>query len=172
MQTPFLGAEQAPLARENGPMLSAPRTSTRAIEVVPALLVSLLHDCGKLPPIPNEPTEEGFAFRRPTLNDMQSVSWLAYWESSRVDQDGFRQVAGLAAFTDRYDWHGSQNVRELLSIRGSHRAVVELTRWLIAEAKRDGRRFCGAPAVGDKALIKTMERLGGVVTRAFLEYQE
>ena len=152
-------------------MLATRPAVGRCIELVPALLVSLLHDCGKLPPIPNLPEPGSFAFRRPTLDDMQSVSWLAAWESAKVDRDGFRRVSGLATFRDGYDWHRSEEVREILALRGSRRACIELTRWLIADGIERNRRTVGTVANGDEALVRTMRRLGALTTRRFMEHQ-
>jgi hypothetical protein len=148
-------------------MVAAPRA--RTVELIPALLVALLNDGGKLPPIPNEPRPGVLGFRQPTLSDMQSVSWVAYWGSTKVDNNGFRRVGGLATFSDHYDWHESADVREILALRGSKRSCVELTRWIIADGMEHGIRTVGAPAKGDFPLIHLMERLGAVITRRFME---
>ena len=76
----------------------------RAVELIPALLVVLLHDSDKLPPIPNLPEPSTLGFRRPELADMESLQWVAAWDGARTDKDGFRRVAGLASFRDVYDW--------------------------------------------------------------------
>ena len=105
----------------------ATRARTRCIEHVPALLVMLLNEGGKLPSIPNEPQGGILGFRKPELADMEAVKWLAEWESPRVDKDGFRKVAGLATYRDYYEHHTSSDVRDLIALRGSRRACVELT---------------------------------------------
>jgi hypothetical protein len=150
-------------------MLTAPTARARSIEEVPALLVMLLNDAGKLPPIPNEPRPITPGFRTPDLCDMEAVRWLASWESPRVDRDGYRKVAGLATFSDDFDWHNSANVRRIHALRGSKRASIELVRWLIADAAEKEMRLVGSPAKDDFALIHAMERIGGVITRRWME---
>ena len=114
----------------------SPRAPARgALRSVPALLVMMLHDLGKLPPIPNEPRPGVLGFRLPTLADMESVKWLASWSGPRTDEHGFRQVAGLASYRDYYQMHDSSDVRELCALRGSRRACVELTKWLRDDAE-------------------------------------
>lgn len=154
---------------EDGLML-ATRSRQRVLEVIPALLVMMLSDLGKLPEIPNLPKPTTCGFRKPELADMESLRWLACWGGARTDRDGFRRVAGLASFRDVYDWHLSSDVRELVAIRGSKRACVELTRWLVADGMAHGRRLVGAVKKDDSGLIHLMERLGGHITRRFMEY--
>jgi hypothetical protein len=139
-------------------MAAAP--PTRTIEVIPALLVALLDGGGKLPPIPNEPQPGALGFHKPDLNDMQSAKWLALWEGPLVDEGGFRKVAGLATFRDLYEWHTASSVRELCAIRGSRRAVVELTRWLRDDAASQNRRLVGAIERFDCGLAKLVMKLG------------
>lgn len=150
--------------------MHATRASLRYIEVVPALLVMMLNDLGKLPSIPNEPRGGLLGFRKPELADMESVRWVACWHGARTDRDGFRRVAGLASFRDVFDWHTSCEVRELLALRGSPRACVDLTRWLISDGIENGRRLVGNVQSNDLGLIHLMERLGGHITRRFMEY--
>lgn len=130
----------------------------------------LLNDSGKLPDIPNLPTAGVRGFRKPVFADMESVKWLAVWEGSRTDSDGFRKVAGLATYRDIYDWHRSADVREILALRGSRRSIVALVRHLVASAIEDERLLVGAVQEGDVALIHLLERLGGEITRFFMEY--
>jgi hypothetical protein len=153
-------------------LMHATRASFRCIGEVPALLVMLLHDSGKLPPIPNEPRGGLLGFRKPELADMEAVQWLAQWEGPRVDKDGFRRVAGLATYRDYYQMHDSSDVRELLAIRGSRRAVVELTRWLRDDAEAHERRLVGVIERHDLGLCQVMARLGGApVSRDPWEYR-
>lgn len=131
----------------------------RRIEEVPSLLVVLLNDGGKVPPIPNEPSG-GVGFRPPSLFDMDDCRWIVYWAGKRFDESGFRPVAGLANFKDFYDWHTSSDVRELLSIRGSRRAIVELIRWTCNDAARENRRVVSSIEKKDGGLIGLVRRLG------------
>jgi hypothetical protein len=151
-------------------MLTATPPRVRTIEVVPPLLVALLNDAGKLPAIPNEPRAGALGFRRPTLEDMKTVKWLACWDGSRTDKDGFRKVGGLATFRDVFDWHTSSEVRELLAIRGTPRSTVALVNWLVADGLEHDRRLVGAVQKNDVSLIHLLERLGGTITRRFMEY--
>ena len=144
---------------QSGGMLAA-APHTRTIEVIPALLVALLDGGGKLPPIPNEPQPGALGFHKPDLNDMQSVKWLALWEGPCLDEDGFRKVAGLATFRDFYHWHSASSVREVCAIRGSRRAIVELLRWMHADAASNSRRMVGEIERFDCGLEKLISKLG------------
>lgn len=137
------------------------RSCFRCIEVVAPLLVSYLHDGGKLPSIPNLPKPGKLGFREPGIADMESVQWLIQWESLPLDKDGLRRVAGLATYRDYYQMHDSSDVRELLAIRGSRRAVVDLTRWLRDDAESHARRLVGSIERCDLGLAQVMARLGG-----------
>jgi hypothetical protein len=134
---------------------------TRCIEMIPALLVMMLNDLGKLPDIPNLPQPGVLGFRKPELSDMESVKWLAEWEGPRTDKDGFRRVAGLAAFRDLYNWHSASDVREVVAIRGSCRAVVDLTVWMRDDAMSHNRRLIGLFEKCDVGLAQLIARLGG-----------
>lgn len=152
-------------------MLAPAKERLRSVEVIPALLVMMLNDLGKLPEIPNLPDGSSFGFRKPTLEDMQSLTWVAYWEGKKTDMDGFRKVSGLAAFRDLYDWHSASDVRELVSIRGSKRACTLLTKWILADGLAHNRRLVGAIQIaGDWKLSRFMNNLGGRVTRWWTEY--
>lgn len=136
-------------------------TASRCIELIPALLVMMLNDLGKLPEIPNLPHPGALGFRKPELADMERAKWLAAWQGARTDKDGFRKVAGLATFRDTYDWHSASDVRELLAIRGSRRAVVDLTCWMRDDAEAHDRRLVGLMERDDCGLAQLMARLGG-----------
>jgi hypothetical protein len=173
MTAGVLGKSQRPATfggPENGPMFAV-RASLRRIEPVPALLVVLLNDCGKLPPIPNLPRAGVLGFREPRLDDMESASWVAAWDGSVIDPDGLRKVDGLASFRDYWDFHTASDVREICSIRGSRRAVVALVRYLRDDAEIHDRRLVGNVERHDCGLTKLLVRLGArPVDRARLEY--
>ena len=144
---------------------------SRCVELIPPLLVMMLNDLGKLPAIPNLPLPGKLGFRKPELADMESAKWLAAWGGPKVDKDGFRQVAGLACFRDYYEMHTSADVRELCAIRGTPRAVVELTRWLRDDAEMHERRLVGSIERHSLGLAQLMMKLGGVpVARDPWEY--
>ena len=151
------------------PMLAV-RPPTRAIEEIPALLVMLLNDSGKLPPIPNLPQAGVVGFRRPELTDMQTLRYVASWDGAKLCKDGFRRVAGLASFRDVFDWHTSSEVRELVALRGSPRSCAALISWLIEDGLANCRRLVGAVQLGDAGLRALAERLGCAVTREWMEY--
>jgi hypothetical protein len=151
---------KAPLGLKVGNML-ATRAASRRIEIIPALLVVLLNDTGKLPPIPNLPHAGVLGFRQPGISDMESFTWTAAWESAALDEHGFRKVAGLAAHRDYYNLHDSSDVRELCSVRGSRRAVIGLIRFLRDDAEVNNRRLVGSIVTHDAALAKAVDRLGG-----------
>ena len=143
-------------------IMAAPRrASSRCVELLPPLLVMMLNELGKLPEIPNLPKPGALGFRKPELADMERVKWLASWEGDRTDKDGFRKVAGLASFRDTYDWHEAADVRELLAIRGSRRAVVDLVCWMRDDAEAHDRRLVGLMERNDCGLAQLIARLGG-----------
>jgi hypothetical protein len=144
---------------------------TRCIEMIPALLVMMLNDLGKLPDIPNLPQPGVLGFRKPELSDMEAVKWLAEWCGPRTDKDGFRKVAGLACFRDLYEWHSASDIREVVAIRGSRRAVANLTIWMRDDARSHNRRLSGSFERFDVGLAQLMARLGGKpTTRVLWEY--
>lgn len=152
-------------------LLLAPKPMRyRSINIVPALLVMMLNECGKLPPIPNTPKSGGLGFRLPTLKDMEEYKWVAEWEGRQADDYGFRTPAGLAAFKDHYDMHTSSDVREVVSIRGTPRSIVNLMRWMRDDAMPDNRRVIGSMNTGDDKLQALMIRLKGTPTRVLMEY--
>lgn len=143
--------------------------SARRIEVLPPLLVSLLHDAGKLPAVPRLPDRSAFGFREPTFADMRVLSWAAQWEGHRVDEMGFRKVAGIAAFRDGYDFHTASDVREIVYLAGSPRAVVELVRWIRDRAMAENRRTIGSLDLSNMGLRKALGRIGSHETRIVVE---
>ena len=168
---PFLGRGRGAEGPENEAMLALRAPSRRTVEVVPALLVVLLHDCGKLPPIPNLPRAGVLGFRQPTLEDMERFLYAAAWDGSALDADGFRRVAGLATYRDYYRMHDSSDVRELCAIRGSRRAVVDLVRYLRDDAEAHDRRLVGMIERNDGELANLMARFGGKpMTQVSWEY--
>jgi hypothetical protein len=142
------------------------RKRHRIVEVVPALLVMMLKDMGKLPGVPTPPTGQHFGFRSPMLPEMESVVWAATWGGKHLAANGsFNPVMGLAAYRDIYDFHTASDVRDVVYITGTPRAVVELMRTLEAQASELGRRLIGSFELDNDGMKRMMGRLGGRMTR-------
>jgi hypothetical protein len=161
-------ASQAITGAESGSMLTA-SPPTRTIEEVPTLFVNLLHDCGKLPKSSREPDPNGLGFRKPTLEDAAKFVWLCAWEGHRVDEHGFRNVAGVAAYRDVYDYHSYAEVRECVSLGGSPRACFELVDYMRSKALMKNRRFIGTFDLDNEQLREALERTGLRVSRITME---
>jgi hypothetical protein len=161
------------LAAHNGAVLaSVPPMRSRCVEAIPALLTMMLHDLGKLPDIPNKPVPGALGFRLPTFADMEAVTWLALWEGSRTDEHGFRKVAGLASFKDYYSHHDSADVREIVSLRGSPRSLLELMYYMRDDAEVNHRRLVGVFDRWDLGVTNLADRVGGYPTeRRLWSYQ-
>jgi hypothetical protein len=157
----------------HAPAENASMVYGRRVLAIPPLLVMLLKDLDRLPKIPNEPDPTVFGYRFPSLAEMEAVTWIAEWESRQVDDQGrFIRPAGLAAYRDVYDYHTASDVREVVLVAGSRRAVVAMTRWMIASARASGRRLIGAAQHGEggDSMVDIMESMGGRVTRVVVEY--
>ena len=100
---------------------------------------------------------------------MQAQTWAASWQGNKTDDRGFRRVAGLAAFVDRYDYHSSSDVREIVYLAGSPRSVAELVQWIRAEAHVVGRRCLGGFDLENAGLRRMLKRFSGVETRIVIE---
>jgi hypothetical protein len=159
----------APSDHDNeGVLASVPPTRSRSVQVIPALLVMMLYDLGLLPDIPNKPEPGALGFRLPLLADMDAVKWLASWEGARTDEHGFRKVAGLASFKDYYAVHDSADVREILALRGSPRALLELVYWMRDDAERHNRCLIGVFSRFDDGIANLVGRCGGRPTERVL----
>ena len=146
------------------------RTGGRQIEKVPALFVSLLKDEGKVPPFPRPHDTTLFGYRAPGLQEMVNQEWVVEWGlQGRVGAFGFNPVVGLASFRDRYDEHTTSDVREILCITGSRRAVIDLFLWLRADAARVKRRLMGSFDPDNAGMVALLKRLGGIPTRVVFE---
>lgn len=141
----------------------------RHIEEVPALLVQLLHDCGKLPTPPSPVDRSVLGFRMPTLRDLNDYTWLCQWQGERVNERGFCNVAGIAAYRDTFDFHSASEVRECVSLIGSPRACFALVECMMGDARLCGRRFVGSFDADNVLLKRALERLGMRQTRITME---
>lgn len=141
---------------------------SRCIDVVPAILVMLLQSANKLPIVPQQPNRSAIGFRLAGLTEMERYTWVAQWCGDRVDQNGFRNVAGLSAFRDDYDFHTTSDVREIVHLVGSRRAVMMLMKWIIADANQKHRRVIGSFDKKNAALVNALLTFGGI-TRLVME---
>jgi|SRR5271166_1772514 len=134
-------------------MLTKPRLAVRRIERASALLVGLLAAKGELPRVPAEiaslAEREGAV--KPTEELAEKLTWLLAFE-------GPAKVVGVAAYLDRFDYHTMRNVREITTIFGSRRAVVDLLRMIRTEAQVVGRTPIGA-------LDRDNTKLGSILRR-------
>ena len=141
----------------------------RRVEKVPALLVAMMTDAGKLPVCPRPPSDT-LGFRVPTLAELAALNWICVWEhDSVVDERGIRSAVGVASFRDVYDWHSASDVREIVSIMGTPRAIVDLVRWLRFDASIFGRRCIGTFDRKNSGLGKMLEGLGCKAKRVTFE---
>jgi len=105
----------------------------RQLEWVTATTVRALHADGKLP-VPSGPPKPGQ--RLPTIEEWLALRWILAWERDTV--------VGVGAFRPIYDYHSGRDVHEIVLVRGSRRAVVDLTRRMIENARSHGRPCIGA----------------------------
>ena len=150
-------------------MIEAP-AHARRIEKIPALLLCLLQDAGKLPAVPRTPRADVLGYRTPGLPEMMDLEWVAEWDNrGRVDAQGFRPVNGIIGFRDGYDFHSASDVREICYLAGSRRAVVDLVGWIRASGHTESRRVIGSFDCDNTALAGVIEAMGGVRTRCVFE---
>jgi hypothetical protein len=145
-------------------MVTAPH---RTIERVPALLVGLLNEVGKLPHV--DPPEVLFGRRDPGIAEADAMTWLVMWEGHALDEHGFRRAVGVLAHRHTYDFHTASDVDEITYLAGTRRAVIELVRHVDAAAKFANRRLIGAIDVGNVAMASVLEALGYKRTRYVYE---
>lgn len=147
-------------------MISAPR-ARRRIEQVPCLLIGLLCDAGKLkrPPVPPAGVR---GYREPGLEDYRALTWLVQWEGGPIDRSGMHDAAGAVGFHDHYDFHTASDVREILFLTGSPRAVHDLIQAVRKDAE-DDRRVIGMIGVDNPGLAQMLDAMGFPQTRYMFE---
>jgi hypothetical protein len=144
------------------------RRRWRSIEPVPALVIGALEKAGSLPLLP--PALRREPVRQATLDEITALTWLVAWEGPALDDVGqFGKAAGVAAFVDRYDPHTSGDVREIVHIAGSRRAVVDLIRWMHQGALEQRLRLIGAFDASNQAMTRLVEAMGFVFARVVWE---
>ncbi len=150
-------------------MVGAP--ARREIERVPALLVGFLDAAGDLPRLP--PSVEAmvqFGIRRDaTLAESSALSWLIAWKGARRPGALYRQVSGVAAYRDCFDYPSGTDVREIVHIAGSRRATVDLLRWMVGDARAQERRAIGSIDKRNRAMGDVLFRMGHRTTRIVWE---
>lgn len=136
-------------------------TAAPRIERVPALYVSQLLAAGKLPSAPAEVVAAARVpeHRSMTLAEAASLTWLL---AGPIDAP-----RGVAAFRDVYDFQASSDLREVTHVAGSARGVVELVRFLIADAAPF--RCIGCVDRSNLTMIRLLERLGILSKRVLWE---
>jgi len=148
-------------------------THVRSIERVPVLLIGLLDAAGNLPLLPPHIDGLGRASRAraATLDEAASLTWLAAWDRPRIDAKGakIQKPVGIAAYRDVFDYHTGTDVREVVHIAGTRRAVYELMRTMRDQARIVGLRLIGSIAVENTAMAAVLKGLGGEMTRVVFE---
>lgn len=139
----------------------------RRIEPVPAALIALLEAAGKLPLLPDCAKEDGTLGRHPLLSEVVALKWVLAWHGPAVDEAGFRSPVGVAAFRDVYDYPTGRDVREVVHLTGSRRAIVDLFRWMREDAKK--RPLIGSVSVGNDPMNRALEALDCYATRKVWE---
>jgi len=143
----------------------------RAIEEVPALIIAALEAAGRMPKLSEHVERMGNVpgRRPPTLQEVAALRWLCLWEGPVRFERGTGeplQPQGVLAFRDVFDYHTSSDVREVIHLVGTGRAVYELIDFARSDAKASGRRIIGAvdlanglmrQALGRKMLTRTRQ---------------
>ncbi|GAC1496081.1 MAG: hypothetical protein NVS1B2_15750 [Vulcanimicrobiaceae bacterium] len=132
----------------------------RGIEQVPLSAIALLYAADGLPALPPSVTalRDQSTGRPATVEELASLTWLLA-----------RHVAvpvGVAAYRDVYDWNTARDVRQLVHIAGSPRAIFDLLWYLRANTD--------LPLLGDVDAANTMIEpflalIGGKKTRCVWE---
>lgn len=161
--------DEARERQDNACMVAVAAPSKRLVKPIPALLVMLLADAGKLPPAIAPAEQDVLGFRLPGIADMEALTWVAAWEGDRVDQHGFRKVAGLVSYREYWDIHTGSDVTDICSLSGSRRAIVDLVRWIQFDAESRGRRAMGSFAIANVGLRRLLSRLGHIESRVVVE---
>jgi RimJ/RimL family protein N-acetyltransferase len=133
----------------------------RRISRVPALHVSQLFVAGDLPGAPDDVLRAADVPERRdmTISEAAALTWLLCGPTEKP--------LGVAGYRDVYDYQTSSDVREVTHLAGSARAVVDLVRFLIADAKM--RRCTGRMDAGNERMIRLLGRLGCISKRVFWE---
>jgi hypothetical protein len=110
----------------------------RCVEEVPVMFIATLGAAGFHMELPEEiralnPLSPGA--RPPTSAEAAEARYLVAWSCARP--------AAVGAFIDRYDYHSSLDVRRVIHVSGSTRGMLDLIRWMRADADCAGRKLIG-----------------------------
>ena len=146
-------------------------TRSRTIQVVPALFIGLLEAAGKLPRLPSAIATLGIGGdqRQATLRECAALSWIVEMRGGVLDEYGIGDVLGVGAYRDVYDYHTSSDVREIVHVAGTRRAIVNLIEYMRAGAHEQGRRVLGVVDAMNLPMQRLLLRLDGRVTRVVIE---
>ena len=150
------------------PMVEAP---VRSIERVPALFIGLLEEAGKLPALSTCIDRMGrtASERNATLSEVAALTWLVAWDRPKLDAEGFTKPIGIAAYRDAFDYHTASDIREVVHIAGTRRAVYEMMLSLRDSARASQRRLIGCVDIGNLEMAQMLCSMGGSVTRVMFE---
>jgi len=138
--------------------------SRRIVQRVPALHVLALLAEGRLPRLAPDVDSMGVTgpSRAATLSEVSALTWLLCGPVA--------SPYGVAATWDRFDFHTGTDVREIVHVAGSTRAVCALVTCIADQAKSEGKRAVGVIDVENVAMGNALGRLGATkATRYFWE---
>jgi hypothetical protein len=146
-------------------------TERRRIEKVPVLVIGLLEAAGKMPRLPQHvlDLEQQGNRRDPALSEAAALTWLLLWDGPTLEGADVARPAGAAAYRDVFDYPSGSDVREMIHVCGSRRAVIELVRHMRDDARACGLRLIGSIDPGNVAMVHAMRRLDGIATRVIYE---
>lgn len=146
-------------------------TAAREVELVPPGFVCLLEQAGLLPHLPEEVValKQAGTRRAPTLDDVAALSWLLEWDGPKLEPGGFVRPAGVLAYRDGFDYPSGSDVREVVHVAGSRRAVINLLRYTLTESRACGRRLIGSVDSRNAPMIRVLTALSVSPTRTIWE---
>lgn len=131
-------------------------SAVRRIRFASAYAVGLLAAQGDLPRVPA--AIAAMAERPnavvPTRELAEKLTYLLAWEGERV--------AGVASYHDRFCYHTMREVREITSIAGSRRAVIDLVAHIKADASALDRTTVGVIDESNLAMAGVLARFGKI----------
>lgn len=135
------------------------------VERVPYALIVSLGQSRKLPKYPARlaALERIDLGRELTFEEGAALTWYV----ARNLRD--LTIVGLLCYRDVLNYATMYDGREVIGVAGTPRAIVELVRWVMADARKVGRRCFCATNLGNHAMQKLFERVGGLATRLVFE---
>lgn len=140
-------------------MIAAP--AELRIERVPCMLIQTLRD--KIPPLPGDIAAMSFRAgrRNPTPTEAGAFTWVL------AHRGEFDEIDGILAYHDRFDWHTSSDVREVIYVAGQ--ATLAMLKWLRANTMK--RRLIGNLDTGNVRMARAIATLGWKPTRTIFEVE-